>query len=53
METSIFTIASKRVKYLSIGVPIVAPWLTNPTTSREVVGSIPGLTQEVKELALL
>ena len=33
-------------------VPTVTQWLTNPTSSHEVVGSILGLTQWVKDLAL-
>ena len=33
-------------------VPVVAEWLTNPTRNHEVLGSIPGLTQWVKDLAL-
>ena len=34
-----------------IGVPVVAQWITNPTRNHEVAGSIPGLTQWVKDLA--
>ena len=32
-----------------LGVPVVAQWLTNPTRNHEVVGSIPGLIQWVRE----
>ena len=44
-------------KYLQIiclirGVPVMAQWLTNPTRNHEVEGSIPGLDQWVKDLAL-
>ena len=35
------------------GVPVVAQWLTNPTRNHEVVDSIPGRAQRVKDLALL
>ena len=39
-------------KLAHLGVPVVAQWLMNPTRNHEVVGSIPGLAQWVKDLAL-
>ena len=32
-----------------VGVPVVAQWVTNPTTNYEVASSIPGLAQWVKD----
>ena len=40
------------VKNLNAGVPVVAQWLTNPTRNHEIVDSIPGLAQWVKDPAL-
>ena len=40
------------IKAKIFGVPIVAQWLTNLTGIHEDAGSIPGLTQWVKYLAL-
>ena len=39
-------------KNVNPGVPIVAQWLANPTRNCEVVGSIPGLAQWVKDPTL-
>ena len=39
-------------KYHKQGVPVAVQWLMNLTRNHEVVGSIPGLDQWVKDLAL-
>ena len=39
-------------EFLNPRVPVVAQWLMNPTRNHEVSGSIPGLIQWVKDLAL-
>ena len=39
-------------KCLRLGVPMVAQQVMNPTSNHEDVGSIPGLTQWVKDPAL-
>ena len=41
------------IKEETPGVPVVVLWLTNPTKNHGAAGSIPGLTQWVKDLALL
>ena len=40
------------VKSKTVGVPVAAQGLTNPTRNHEVAGSIPGLAPWVKDLVL-
>ena len=43
---------TKAIKRAQIGVPFMAQWLMNPSSIHEDAGSIPGLAQWVKHLAL-
>ena len=45
-------VVAQQVKKPTSGVPVLDQWLTNPTKNHEVSGSIPGLAQWVKDLAL-
>ena len=50
----IITLKSAQLyNYKTLGVSAVAKWLTNLTRSHEVAGSILGLAQQDKDLALL
>ena len=52
VEDSVFLFSLLPPYHPAMGVPVVAQWLMNLIRNHEVVGSIPGLTQWVKDLAL-
>ena len=53
IENTITLLNGKKKKKKNVlGVPVVAPWLRNPTRNHEVAGLVPALAQWVKDPAL-
>ena len=46
------TYRKKQKEEMTLGVPVVAQWLTNPIRNHEVAGSDPALAQWVNDPAL-
>ena len=51
-EMEISDVPDKELKTMITGVPVMAQWLTSLTRNHEAAGSISGLAQLVKDLAL-
>ena len=48
----VLILVQSTIKNDTLGVPVVAQWLTNPTRNHEVVSSVPALAQWVNDPAL-
>ena len=52
MEIGKFSSNWRVLKNVLAGVPVMAQWLTNLTSIHQDMGSIPGLAQWIKDVAL-
>ena len=51
-SSSLHSLLLPNLKKKGLGAPLVARWLMNPTRIHEDAGSIPGLTQRVRDPTL-